>query len=98
MKLVFFQIILLFFTVIHLGEVVPMADLQHIFEENCIHCHNTRKSKGGYNLEQMLVKKDFYKDYVFWEKVQEVITSQQMPPKDETALSSRNKEGSFLDC
>jgi mono/diheme cytochrome c family protein len=89
MKLVIFQIILLFFISIHLGEAVPMEGLRSIFEENCVHCHNTRKSKGGYNLEQMLVKKDFYKDYVFWEKIHEVITTQQMPPKDETALSSQ---------
>lgn len=75
-----------------LGAAPQWTPAQAILSESCYGCHNTRKAKGGIDLERLETDPSVEKEYVVWEKVREVIENGSMPPEDETQLTPDEKK------
>ncbi|MEZ0276026.1 MAG: DUF1592 domain-containing protein [Roseimicrobium sp.] len=65
---------------------------QHVFSETCYDCHNTKKAKGGVDLERLDADPSVEKEYALWDKVREVLADNSMPPEEETQLTKEEKQ------
>lgn len=66
--------------------------VQPALAETCYDCHNSKKAKGGVDLERLEADPSVEKEYALWEKVKEVVAKGEMPPEDETQLSADEKK------
>ncbi len=67
-------------------------DVRVLLSETCTDCHNTRKAKGGVDLERFGDDPAVEAEYALWEKVKEVVAKGDMPPADETQLTAAEKQ------
>lgn len=65
---------------------------RQVLSGSCYDCHNTKKAKGGVDLERLDADPSLEKEYAMWEKVREVVTNGSMPPEDETQLTKEEKQ------
>jgi len=54
-------------------------DVHGLFEKHCYRCHNDEKQKGDLRLDT--VKFDFARERELWDKIEEQIITNEMPPK-----------------
>lgn len=66
--------------------------LQPVVAETCYDCHNTKKAKGGVDLQRLEKDPAIEAEYPLWEKIQEVVAKGDMPPEDETQFSAEEKK------
>ncbi len=75
-----------------LGAAPAWQDVRPLIAETCTDCHNSRKAKGGVDLERLGGDPSVEAEYALWEKVKEVVAKGDMPPSDETQLTSAEKQ------
>ncbi len=54
---------------------------QAIFKQYCLQCHGAKVSRGGVNLEQLLVRSSVGDNFQDWEKVIHALDQKIMPPR-----------------
>lgn len=65
--------------------------LRPMLEERCYDCHGGIKTKGGVNLKKLDKNPSIASEYALWEKVKDVVTNDEMPPKKEEPLKQAEK-------
>jgi hypothetical protein len=75
-----------------LGAAPAWQDVRTLISETCTDCHNTRRAKGGVDLERFGDDPSVEAEYALWEKVKEVVAKGDMPPADETQLTATEKQ------
>jgi hypothetical protein len=62
-----------------IGQPYSEKDIKPLFEKHCYRCHNDEKQKGDLRLDT--VKFDFARERELWDKIEEQIITNEMPPK-----------------
>ena len=61
-------------------------------ESKCLDCHGGKKEKGGVNLKRLAKDPSVLAEYELWTRVQEAVSSGEMPPDDAKALTSGERK------
>jgi cytochrome c553 len=61
------------------NKAAKPEDIKRLFEKHCYRCHNDEKQKGDIRLDN--VKLDFARERELWDKIEEQIITNEMPPK-----------------
>ena len=61
------------------NKAAKPKDIIRLFEKHCYRCHNAETQKGDVRLDN--VKVDFARERELWDKVEQMIDSNEMPPK-----------------
>ena len=61
------------------GAKTKLKELEPLFKQHCIRCHNAATKKGDVRLDK--VRLDFVRERELWDKVEQMIDSNEMPPK-----------------
>ena len=73
------------------GETGPFSrELRPMLEEHCFKCHNDKKQKGGIDLTRFKDEESVLKEYKLWRRVLEQVTTQEMPPDDDTGFTQQH--------
>jgi hypothetical protein len=63
----------------HIVHPYSEKDIQPLLEKHCYRCHGDKKQKGDIRLDT--VKLDFARERELWDKIEEQIVTNEMPPK-----------------
>jgi len=63
----------------HSRQPYSEKDIKPLFEKHCYRCHNGEKQKGDLRLDT--VKFNFARELELWDKIEEQIFTNEMPPK-----------------
>ena len=78
MRLLFLTLLLGSFA--HAGPVQgAYEEFAPLFKTHCYRCHNEKTHKGDIRLDNL--KADFARERELWDKVEQMIDSNEMPPK-----------------
>ena len=66
-------------------------NVRPIIQERCLSCHSTEKQKGDLDLERFTSLDQIKKEPMIWQRVQEQLASNEMPPKKEKQLTPAEK-------
>ncbi|MCM8534616.1 MAG: DUF1592 domain-containing protein [Lentisphaeraceae bacterium] len=66
-------------------------------EDNCQRCHNAKKKKGKFRVDNLSYKIDSNLTAASWQKILDSLNSNEMPPEDEDQPDG-NKKADFLDA
>jgi len=66
--------------------------IRESLKATCYDCHNTKKTKGGVDLERLDADPALEPNYALWDKVREVVAHGDMPPEDADPLMPKEKE------
>lgn len=61
-------------------------------ESKCFDCHGGKKTKGGVDLKKLKENPDLHQQYDLWTRVQEAVSSGDMPPDDSNELTESEKK------
>ncbi len=73
------------------AESPTWGTLRPMLEERCYDCHGGIKTKGGVDLKKLDTNPSVLNEYALWEKVKEVVSNGEMPPKKEEPLKAGEK-------
>ncbi|MEA3210174.1 MAG: hypothetical protein QOE70_3231 [Chthoniobacter sp.] len=65
-------------------------EIQPLLEKHCFKCHNEKKAKGGIDLTRFTSEEAILKEYKLWRRVIEQLSSQEMPPDDDTGFTQQH--------
>lgn len=93
----FFGLLLTFFPLVNLvGQPDFDKDIQPFLDEHCVRCHNDKKQKGDFRLDD-LSREVGLKDTPLWAEVMERISSGEMPPEDEEVLPGAEESAAVVE-
>lgn len=77
------------------GRAADMASWQEVYshlESKCLDCHGGKKEKGGVNLKRLAKDPSVASEYELWTRIQEAVSSGEMPPDDAKPLAARERK------
>src|SRR4051812_17043359 len=67
-----------------------VKDIRPLLEKHCFKCHNAEKQKGGIDLTRFTNDEAVLREFKLWRRVVEQVTSQEMPPNDDTGFTQQH--------
>lgn len=67
-----------------------VKDIRPLLEKHCFKCHNADKQKGGIDLTRFTNDEAVLREFKLWRRVVEQVTSQEMPPNDDTGFTQQH--------
>jgi hypothetical protein len=67
-----------------------VKDIRPLLEKHCFKCHNAEKQKGGIDLTRFTSEEMVLREFKLWRRVVEQVTSQEMPPNDDTGFTQQH--------
>jgi mono/diheme cytochrome c family protein len=65
-------------------------EIRPLLEKHCFKCHDSKKQKGDIDLTRFTSEEAILKEYKLWRRVIEQLTSQEMPPDDESGFTAQH--------
>lgn len=67
-----------------------VKEIRPLLEKHCFKCHNEEKQKGGVDLTRFKSDEAVLREFKLWRRVVEQVTSQEMPPNDDTGFTQQH--------